>query len=212
VYFCRVSLGAEWDGLLEQGWGEARIRVVLEEAERADRAAQLLGPLQPYRAGPKELTFRVVGKSDSVRRLLERLDEERIHGRLELISSDPIVERAREAPVPTLREQWEAALATLPADWSDLLAEVELTSSDYFEKAVLNMVPLNPKRVGDRVAVRFRAARKFGYGAPPKMVARCLSRCDEDGMHGTVRMLRVLSGSRPVGTQGPIWQIDGLTV
>jgi hypothetical protein len=31
-------------------------------------------------------------------------------------------------------------------------------------------------------------------------------------MHGTVRVLRVLSGSRPVGTQGPVWQIDGLTV
>jgi hypothetical protein len=211
VYFCRVSLGAEWDELLEQPWGEARIRVVLEEAERADRAAQLLGPLQPYRAGPTELTFST-GRSESVKRLLERLDAERIHGRLELSSTEPVPPPKEEPPVPTLREQWDAALTTLPADWSDLLAEVELTSSDWFDKAALNMVPLNPRREGDRVAFRFRAARRFGYGAAPEMVARCLSRCDEDGMRGAVRVLRVLSGSRPVATQGPVWQLDGHTV
>jgi hypothetical protein len=74
------------------------------------------------------------------------------------------------------------------------------------------MVPLNPRRNGARNALRLRVAHSFGYGAAPEMVARCLSRCDEDGMHGAVRVLRVLSGSRPVGTQGPVWQIDGLTV
>ncbi len=206
-----MSLGAQWDELLAGDWGEARIRVSLEEAGRADRAAQLLGPLQPYRAGPAELTFSA-GRSDTVKRLLARLDAERIHGSLELIATEPAAPPKREQPVPTLRESWEAALATLPADWSDLLAEVELSSSDYFEKAALKMVPLNPRRDGDRVALRFRAARTFGYGAAPEMVARCLSRCDEDGMRGTVRVLRVISGSRPVGTQGPIWQIDGLTV
>ena len=91
------------------GWGEARIRVTLEEPERADRAAQLLAPLQPFRAAPNLLTFRVVGQSELVRRLLERLDAERIHGTLEVLSSDPVPEREPEAPPPTLRESWEAA-------------------------------------------------------------------------------------------------------
>jgi hypothetical protein len=206
-----MLFGAQWDDLLTKDWNEARIRVTLEETERSDRAAQLLGPLQPFRAGPTELTFRA-HRSDTVKRLLMRLDAEHIHGVLELSNAEHAAAPATVVPDPTLRESWEAALATLPSDWSDLLVEVEFTSSDYVEKAALNMVPLNPRRDGSRNALRFRAAHSFGYGAAPQMAARCLSRCDEDGMRGTVRVLRVLSGSRPVGTQGPVWQIDGLTV
>ena len=205
-----MKLGDQWDELRD-GWGEARIRVTLEEPERADRAAQLLAPLQPFRAASDVLTFRVVGQSELVRRLLERLDAERIHGTLELLSSDPAPAPEPEAP-PTLRESWEAALATLPADWSDLLAEVEFQSSDWLDRAAVNMVPLNPRRDGSRLVFRFRAARKFGYGASPEMVARCLARCDEDGIRGTVRILRALSDTRPVATQGPVWQLDGHTV
>jgi hypothetical protein len=206
-----MSFGAQWDQLLTQDWNEARIRVTLEEPERSDRAAQLLGPLQPFRAGRTGLTF-AAARSDMVRRLLARLDAERIHGVLELVEVEPAETRKPEPPAPTLRESWEAELATLPGDWSDLLVEVELTSSDYMDKAALNMVPLNPRLEGTRNAFRFRVARTFGYGAAPQMVARCLSRCDEDWMRGTVHVLRVLSGSRPVGTQGPVWQIDGVTV
>jgi hypothetical protein len=206
-----MKLGDQWDELRD-GWSEARIRVTLEEPERADRAAQLLAPLQPFRAAPDMLTFRVVGHSELVRRLLERLDAERIHGTLELLSSDPAPAPEPETPPPTLRESWEAALATLPADWSDLLAEVEFESSDWIDRAAVNMVPLNPRRDGSRLVFRFRAARRFGYGASPEMVARCLARCDEDGIRGSVRILRVLSDTRPVATQGPVWQLDGRTV
>ena len=206
-----MKLGDQWEGLRD-GWKEARIRVTLEEPERADRAAQLLAPLQPYRAAPNALSFAVAGHSDSVRRLLERLDAERIHGTLELVSSDPGPEPQPEAPKPTLREQWETALATLPADWSDLLAEVEFGSSDWLERAAVNMVPLNPRRDGSRLAFRFRAARTFGYGASTEMVARCCSRCDEDGIRGEIRILRALSATRPVQTQGPVWQLEGNTV
>ena len=207
-----MNFGAQWNQLLSQDpkWHEARIRVELEETDRADRAAQLLGPLQPFRAGQTELTF-TARRSDTVKRLLTRLDEERIHGLLETIATAHAAPSEPEE-LPTVRESWEKALATLPGDWSDLLVEVEFTSSDYVEKAALNMVPLNPRRDGNRQALRFRVARTFGYGAAPEMVARCFSRCDEDGMRGTVRVLRVLSGSRPVGTQGPVWQIDGITV
>jgi hypothetical protein len=59
---------------------------------------------------------------------------------------------------------------------------------------------------------RFRAARRFGYGAAPQMVARCLARCDEDGIRGAVRILRVLSDTRPAATQGPVWLLEGKTV
>jgi hypothetical protein len=206
-----MKLGEAWDDLRD-GWGEARIRVTLEEPDRTDRAAQLLGPLQPFRAGPAELSFRVVGHSDNIRRLLERLDAERIHGSLEVISSDPAAELLPEPPAPTLRKSWDSALATLPPDWSDLLGEVELTSSDWLDRAAVNMVPMNPRRDHARLAFRFRAARNSGYGASAEMVARCLSRCDEDGIRGTVRVLRALSDTHLVATQGPVWLLDGRTV
>ena len=186
--------------------------MLLEEPERADRAAQLLGPLQPYRAAPNALSFRVVGHGEGVRRLLERLDEERIHGVLEVLSSDPVAERDLGRAAPTLREQWQSELATLPADWSDLLGEVELESSDWLDRASVNMVPINPRRDRSRLAFRFRCARSFGYGGSPGMVARCLARCDEDGIRGTVRVVHALSDTRPVYTQGPVWQMDGRTV
>ena len=191
---------------------EARIRVTLEEPERSERAAQLLAPLQPLLVGPGVLTFRVVGASDSVKRLLERLDAERIHASLDVVSSDPIATQPDPARAPTLRAQWEQALTTIPADWSDLLAELELDSSDWFDRTALNLAPINPRRDGTRLALRFRAARTFGYGGSPQMVGRCLERCDDDGVRGTVRILRALSDTRPVQTQGVVWQIDGQTV
>jgi hypothetical protein len=206
-----MRLGSQWDAL-DRSWSEARIRVVLEEPEEIDRAAQLLGPLQPYRAGAGVLTFRAVGRAETARRLLERLDEEHIHGTVEVISSDPTPAVPPAAGEPTLRESWEAALRAIPADWSDLLAEAEFRSSDWIEQAAVEMVPLNPLRVGEDLVLRFRAARRFGYGASPQMVARCLERCDERGMRGEVRVVRVLSDTRPVHTQGPVWQLDGRTV
>jgi hypothetical protein len=206
-----MRLAEQWDAL-RNGWSEARIRVTLENPERADRAAQLLAPLQPFRGAPGVLTFHVVGHSDGVRRLLERLDVEGIDASLEVVDLDPIVAPVPEKPPPTLRESWEAALATLPADWSDLLGEVELGSSDWIEPAAVNMVPMNPRRDGIRLAFRFRAARRQGYGAAPEMVARCLTRCDDDGIRGSVRVLRALSDTHPVSTQGPVWQLDGKTV
>jgi hypothetical protein len=206
-----MKLAEQWDAL-RSAWREARIRVTLEDPARADRAAQLLGPLQPFRAAPGVLTFHVVGLSDGVRRLLERLDAEGISATLEVVASDPIAELSPETTPSTLRESWEAALATLPADWSDLLGEVELGSSDWIDRAAVNMVPINPRRDGARLAFRFRSARRQGYGAAPEMVARCLTRCDDDGIRGTVRVLRTLSDTHPVYTQGPVWQLDGKTV
>ena len=206
-----MRFGEQWDALRD-GWAEARIRVTLDEPERADRAAQLLAPLQPYRAALDTLTFRVIGHSDGVRRLLERLDDERIHGSLSVIASDPVEDRAVAPPRPSLRESWLSALATLPPDWSDVLAEVELDSSDWLDRAAVNMVPMNPRRDGARLAFRFRSARSYGYGTAPEMVARCLARCDEDGIRGSVHVLRALSDTQPVSTQGPVWQFDGRTV
>jgi len=206
-----VRLGTQWDALGAEA-GEARIRLTLEEAERADRAAQLLGPLQPLRSGAAELTFQAPVRSAAVKRLLERLDRERIHGVLAVVASDPAPARPPAPPAPALRASWDAALAALPPDWSDLLAELELSSSDDLDRAAVRLAPLNPRRDGARVAFRFRSARSFGYGASPQMVRRCLERLDADRIRGSVRVLRVLCDTRPVQTQGPVWQLGGRTV
>ena len=93
--------------------------------------------------------------------------------RARLLEPDPsrawsTIERSR------LVEAWEAALAALPPDWSDLYAELELTSSDHLDRAALLLSPVNPARYGDKPGFRFRVARRFGYGASPGMVRRCL--------------------------------------
>ena len=203
-----MSLVEQWRQLeerLDPNWSEARIR--LETVVRTDRAAALLGPLNPGRRGDD--LFFVVGRGGSapgpeaVRRLLRKLDAERVPGRLDLIEvSSP--EAPAAAARTTLAGSWDAALATLPPDWSDLWAEVRLDSSDYLERAALRTAPLNPRAGGDRATLGFRCASSFGYGASSGMVRRCLERCDEDGIRGTARVLRVLSDTAPVQTQGPV--------
>jgi hypothetical protein len=44
------------------------------------------------------------------------------------------------------------------------------------------------------------------------MVHRCLERLDEEGIRGRVRILRALSDTQPVGTQGPVWRVGGRSV
>jgi len=219
-----VRLAGQWNAIertLPESWSEARLQLTVSDPTRADRAAALLGPTQPYRSEPQVLRFSSSRRGhapgpDGIRRLLRRLDGERIRGTLELVSSGavpaapPVARPAVEAS--TLVESWDEAIAGLPADWSDVHAEVELLSTDYLERAALLMAPMNPLREGATSTLRFRAARAFGYGASPQMVRRCLERCDGAGIRGSVRVLRVLCDTDPVGTQGPVWYVGGRTV
>jgi hypothetical protein len=147
-----------------------------------------------------------------MRRLLQRLDREAIACDLELVSTDAAPPPAAEVAVTTLAESWALALEHLPADWSDVFAEVELLSTDYVERAALLASPLNPRRDGTRPVLRFRVAHTYGYGASPEMVRRCLERCDAERIRGSVRILRVLCDTKPVDTQGPVWQLAGRTI
>ena len=102
----------------------------------------------------------------------------RSHGTLELVGSTSAPRprrgrRGRRSPSRGTR-----CSRRCRRDWSDLYLELELDSSDYVARASLNMSPLNARRSPARTALRFRAARSFGYGASPEMVRRCLERCD----------------------------------
>jgi hypothetical protein len=215
-----MALVSEWQDAqaeLPDGWVEARIHVALEHPGHTDRAVALLAPLQPLRPGPDTIAVLIArdggGHSpEAFRRALARLDDERLHGLLTIASVEEKAATPKTTVQPSLPESWDAALATLPSDWSDLLGEIELASSDYLEPGALRMAPMNPRRVEKTLRLQFRSASSFGYGASPGMVRRCFERCDADGMRGTVTVLRVLSDTRPVGTQGPVWQIDGRMV
>jgi len=214
-----VSLVDQWQAIersLPEGWGNARLRLTVAEHSDPERAAALLGPATPGRRA-RVISFfaarRGAGPSpDLVVRLLRRLDQEGVSGDLELVGSD-VSEAAAAATAPsTFVAAWERELAALPDDWSDLYIEVELFSSDYLERAALLLAPLNPARYGRKPGFRCRVARRFGYGASPEMTRRCFERLDEEGIRGRVTVLRALSDTRPVQTQGPVWYVGGRTV
>jgi hypothetical protein len=214
-----MALVDQWQAIdrgLPEGWGEARLRLTVQDEAEAARAAALLGPANPARRG-KVIWFyvsRVGGGAvpDLVVRLLSRVDDDGIRGALELVDVTEAAVQAAAQRQPTLVEKWDSLLAALPADWSDLWAEIELTSSDYLERGALLLSPVNPARAGKRLAYRFRVARRFGYGASEKMTRRCLERLDEEGITGEVRILHALSDTKPVATQGPVWYVGGKTV
>jgi hypothetical protein len=117
-----------------------------------------------------------------------------------------------ETPRRSLAATWDAEVAALPPDWSDVYAELELRSTDNLEQGALLAAPINPARVDERPAFRFRCARRFGYGAAPGMVRRCLERLDSADIRGEVHILRALSDTKPWATQGPVWYVDGRPV
>jgi hypothetical protein len=200
---------------LPDDWADARLVLKVSDDGQCDRAAALLGPANPGRLG-KSVLFTAARRGpglapDAARRLLRRLDDEQIRGKLWLVdATEAPEEQLRERP--SLRRGWTNALAGLPADWSDLYAEVRLDSSDYVERAALFLSPLNPARYGGVAGLRFRCARRFGYGVAPEVAARCFERCDEEGITGSMEILRVLSDTDPVQTQGPVWYVGGRSV
>ena len=214
-----MRLAEQWNAIeqrLDPRWSDARLELAIEDGTQRARALALLAPAGPGGIGATIWFFAArsgVGVGpEAVRNLLRRLDEDDIAGTLGFVSSEAAPPSA-VATRASLAADWDAALAVLPADWSDLLCELELTSSDHIEPGALLLAPLNPiQPETGRPGFRFRAAHTFGYGASAGMVRRCLGRLDEAGIPGEVRILRTLSDSHPVATQGPVWYIGGKVV
>ena len=205
----------ELESRLPADWADARLVLTLEDQSHGDRAASMLTAFQPGRVG-HQVRFTVPrrgGRREQARRMLERLDREGIKGTLELVTASEVLPEVDEvrAAWPPAAEQWDSAVATLPVDWSDVYAQVELASSDFLDRGALLMAPLNPARYGDAVGFRFRVGRS-GYGAAPGMTRRCFERLDSEGIRARVEILRALSDTKPVMTQGPVWYLDGRAV
>jgi hypothetical protein len=206
---------------LDPAWDVVHLSFVPEDAHAMTRAAGVLGPLGPGRAG-KELRFQVSRSGagpDRLENLLGRLDRNRVWGELTLVDSHvsaPVIEAAPvlvngERP---LVEQWDDEIARLPPGWRDLLAVIDLDSTDFLAQAALAGAPLNPARVPGEIALRFRvAAYGFGgYGAAQGMARRCLERMDAIGITGRLRFVDAVSQTDNVATQGPVWRIAGRSV
>ena len=168
---------------LPEGWQRVELRLEARTPAGAERAAALLGPAQPFRATPTALRFASsrtgdAPSPDAITRLLRRVDQARIGGRLELAGS-AVAAPVEQQAATLLVDDWRRALAALPPDWSVAYCELSFVSSDYIEPGAVLCAPLNPRRVGTRAAMRFRSARRAGYGASAQMVERCLARCDE---------------------------------
>jgi hypothetical protein len=214
-----VSFARQWRDIerrLPEDWADARLWLMPADPAQLDRVLALLGPLSPGRHGQAVRFFvarRGAGPGpDAVRRLTRLLDREGIRGRLELLESvrlAPPAQAARDRTRGSAAAGWDEALAGLPDDWSDLHCELELTSSDHLERAALALAPVNPARTPGSPGFRFRVARRFGYGASPQMARRCLERLDEAGIPARLRVLRVLSDTKPAATQGPVWYAGG---
>jgi hypothetical protein len=215
-----VKLVDQWAALerrLPIDWETIRLRLSTEQPDEIDEAARVLGPMNVGRVGDRlSLTVRRAGGAsgpEAARRLFARLDQARIWC---LLEQDEVGVRAPEPETPAttrhaspVAEAWDAALAELPSGWSDLLCSLELASSDLLPRAALLCAPVNPTRDRDSVAFTFRCASTAGYGVSPVMARRCFERLDAEGIEAEVAVLRVVSDTDNVATQGPVWYVGG---
>jgi hypothetical protein len=213
-----VKLVDQWAALerrLPADWETVELRLRTEQPTERSEAARILGPMNVGLVG-EELAFtvrRAGGASgpEAARRLFGRLDEARVWC---LLEQREVVEAAPrlDEPEPTaspLAAQWDEALEALPPGWSDLLCLLELGSSALLPRAALLCAAINPTRDRDRVGFTFRCARTTGYGVSAPMARRCFEQLDDEGITGTVAVLRALSGTDNVATQGAVWYVAG---
>lgn len=215
-----VKLVDQWAALerrLPIDWETIRLRLGTEQPDEIGEAARVLGPMNVGRVGDRlSFTVRRAGGAsgpEAARRLFGRLDEARIWCLLEqdeIGVREPELERSSVGrPAVPVAEAWDAALAELPSGWSDLLCSLELASSDLLPRAALLCAPINPTRDRDSVSFTFRCASRTGYGVSPVMARRCFERLDAEGIKAEIAVLRVVSDTDNVATQGPVWYVGG---
>ena len=212
-----MKLVDQWRAIqqgLPEDWSEIRLTLTTEQLADLPRAAQVLGAINAGRVG-QALAFEVhrsgANSAQKAAHLFERLDDERTWCQLE--TSDVVAAAPAASPggrvVRPVAETWDAELGELPPDWTDLLCEIEIYSSALLDRTALLCAPVNPTRAGSRTAFTFRCSAGAGYGVSATMARRCFERLDEDRIEGVTRVLRVLSDTDVVYTQGPVWLVGG---
>ena len=214
-----VKLVDQWAALERRrppDWETVAHRLRTEQPSVRSEAARIHGPMNVGLVG-EELAFNVrraggASGPEAARRLFGRLDEARVWCLLEqreVVEAAPRLEEPEPAAAPRLAPQWDDALHALPPGWSDLLCLLELSSSALLTRAALLCAPINPTRDPDRVGFTFRCARTTGYGVSAPMARRCFEELDGEGITGNVSVLRSLSDTDNVATQGAVWYVGG---
>jgi len=209
-----MRLVDQWTAIetrLPRDWEVVPLTLTAEQPGELPKAAAVLAPLGAGHVdGKLVLQVRRAGGGagpEAARRLFARLDQQRIWcsiTRGEVRESAPV----EETPAGSVAASWDAALAALPGDWSELLCRLEIGGSALLPRAALLCAPVNPTRDRDGIAFLFRAGR-VGYGVSTQMARRCFERLDEEGIAGSITVLRVLSDTQPVASQGSSWIVAG---
>ncbi len=218
IMLTAVKLVDQWAALerrLPIDWETISLRLHTEQPDEIGEAARILGPMNVGRVGDQlALTVRRAGGAsgpEAARRLFGRLDQARIWCLLQ--QEDVAVQEPGGTTPPAVREAapvaeaWDDALSELPSGWSDLLCFLEIHSSVLLARAALLCAPVNPTRDRHAVGFTFRCASSEGYGVSPEMARRCFERLDAEGIEGAVSVLRVVSDTDNVATQGPVWYV-----
>jgi hypothetical protein len=208
-----MKLVDQWrtiEARLPHDWQDVRLMVRTEQLSDLPRAAAVLGSAGAGRTGDRlVIHVRRSGPSSpaAVRRLFARLDDDRVWCTLErgdIGEEAPAVAK----PASSLAARWDEALAELPADWSELLCRLEISGSDLLPRAALLCAPINPSCDRESIGFVFRAGR-VGYGVSAGMARRCFERLDAEPIEGLITVLRVLSDTQPIASQGSAWIVAG---
>lgn len=212
-----VKLVDQWGELerrLPGDWQSIRLRLRTEQPDERAEAARILGPMSVGHVEEElTLTVRRAGGAagpQAARRLFSRLDEARIWCELEPLETVEAVspqEEVYDTTAGSVAGSWDAALAELPNGWSTLLCFLALDSSAHLDRAALLSAPINPTRADNGVGFTFRCAHDTGYGVSTGMARRCFERLDEEEIHGSVSVLRILSDTDNEATQGTVWYV-----
>ena len=108
-----------------------------------------------------------------------------------------------------LVDQFSAVERELPERWATARLRLKVTDDGRCDRAAGLLGPATPGRRGNEI--RFEAGRR-GAALGPDAIRRLLRRLDQEGITGEVQILRALSDTFPVYTQGPVWYVGGRAV
>ena len=226
IMLTAVKLVDQWRTVeteLPPDWSSARLRIRPEDPAEAGEVGRILGPMTAGRVGDEIVVTveraggrrRAAGGSAPVRisRRGTRLVRDRAAPRSSTRPPPPARSRpSRGSPSPgstlrgsVARRAGDPAARTGATCWPRSRSTRATTSTAGRCCAHRSTRPATVTASRSRSGARSRA----GYGASAAMAGRCFARCDEEAITGRVSILRTLSETDLIGTQGPAWRVGG---
>ena len=221
-----MGLVAQWSGIadgLPERWADVQLRLSLDRPETANRAAVLLGPIGPGRAGGRAAALDLGGRQrPGPAPPAAGTPRRRGHpglARADLRDRRPDRGRARRR---SRRRSRGVCTARGRLGGARRVVAGRLERPALHARAAVDGRPA-PGRARDRapqpLAPRSRSRLPFPCRAEatataprPEMAQRCLARLDERTIPGQLRLVEALSDTRPVATQGPTFIVDNRAV